>query len=299
MNNIKNRFSIKDLENLTGIKAHTIRIWEKRYNLLEPQRTETNIRYYDLANFQKLLNISYLNENGYKISKIATTKADEIPKLVKEIATGNNVNSQAINDFKLSMLNFDQALFYKTYENLNKEKVFEDIFFDVFMPFLNDIGFLWQTDTISPAHEHFISALIRQKLLINIEKIQSQQTSTSNKTYVLYLPENEIHELGLMFINYKLISLGHHSIFLGPSIPIANLVDFQDNYEKVNYISYFSIKPERENLNTYLEEFDKIILKNSNSKLWVTGHIVNNMETETIPENIRTFKDLKTIIEAL
>ncbi len=133
MNNIKSQFSIKDLENLTGIKAHTIRIWEKRYNLLEPKRTDTNIRYYDLESFQKLLNVSYLNNNGYKISKIATIKEKEIPNLVREIASQSNVESHAINAFKLAMMNFDQTLFYQTYEAILEEKAFDDVFFHVFI----------------------------------------------------------------------------------------------------------------------------------------------------------------------
>ena len=164
MNNLKNRFSIKDLENLTGIKAHTIRIWEKRYNLLTPKRTDTNIRYYDLASFQKMLNVSYLNNNGYKISKIATLKANEIHALVRELASKTNLERHAINSFKLSMLNFDQVLFYNTYDSLLKEKPFHDVFYDIFIPLLTEIGLLWQTNTITPAHEHFLTTLIRQKI---------------------------------------------------------------------------------------------------------------------------------------
>ncbi len=118
MNNIKVNFSIKDLENLTGIKAHTIRIWEKRYNLLSPNRTDTNIRNYSLSSFQKLLNISYLNNNGIKISKIADLKEEEIPIKVREIASRSKVEDHAINAFKMSMINFDQVLFYNTYNNL-------------------------------------------------------------------------------------------------------------------------------------------------------------------------------------
>ena len=163
MNNIKNKFSIKDLENLTGIKAHTIRIWEKRYNLLSPSRTDTNIRYYNLASFQKLLNVTYLNNNGYKISKIATLNDQQISSIVREIATQNNVEEHAINSFKLSMLNFDQALFYKTYNSLLKEKSFTTIFYDIFIPLLTEIGLLWQINTITPAHEHFYNNINTSK----------------------------------------------------------------------------------------------------------------------------------------
>ena len=204
MNNIKSTFSIKDLENLTGIKAHTIRIWEKRYNLLQPERTDTNIRYYSLVNLQKLLNISYLNNNGYKISKIASLNVREIPELVKEVAQNDLTNSYSIDTFKLSMLNFDQKLFYDTYESLIEEKSFIEIFYQDFIPLLSEIGMLWQTDTITPAHEHFLTSLIRQKILVNTEKIQSQNQEKTDKVFVLYLPDNEVHELGLMIINYQM-----------------------------------------------------------------------------------------------
>lgn len=299
MNNIQNRFSIKDLENLTGIKAHTIRIWEKRYNLLEPNRTETNIRYYDLKSFQKLLNVSYLNNNGYKISKIATFEDTEIPKLVREVAEETNKESHALNAFKLAMLNFDQALFYKTYESLINEKVFEDIFYDVFIPLLNEIGLLWQTDTIIPAHEHFISTLIRQKILISTELNQSTNISKANKTFVLYLPDNEIHELGLMFINYQLVSKGYHSIFLGPSVPIPNLAELQNYYDDITYISCFTIKPEKENLQTYLEDFKDIILKKPNTNFWILGQMLNNIDLDQLPNGIKTFDSIKNLIKAL
>ncbi len=163
VNNIKNVFSIKDLENLSGIKAHTIRIWEKRYNILEPIRTETNIRTYDLASLQKLLNVVLLNSYGYKISRIADLSAEKIVFLVREIIAGKNANNHILNTFKMAMINFDQALFLNTYTNLLSEKSFREIFYEIIIPLMNDIGLLWQSGTISPAQEHFISYLIKQK----------------------------------------------------------------------------------------------------------------------------------------
>lgn len=295
MNNIKNQFSIKDLENLTGIKAHTIRIWEKRYNLLQPKRTDTNIRYYDLASFQKLLNVSYLNNNGYKISKIATIEESKIPTLVREIASENNMESHAINAFKLSMLNFDQALFYKTYNALLNEKDFEDIFYDIFIPLLTEIGLLWQTDTITPAHEHFLSSLIRQKILINTEKAQSEQKNISNKTFVLYLPENEIHELGLLFINHQIISKGYKSIFLGLSVPLESLVDLKNYYDELIYVSYFTVKPEKDDIEKYIEDFNQLLIKDSNTKLWILGQMLNALDIEKLPKGVSAFKSIKSL----
>lgn len=297
MNNIKNQFSIKDLENLTGIKAHTIRIWEKRYNLLQPKRTDTNIRYYDLANFQKLLNVSYLNNNGYKISKIATIEEHKIPLLVREIASENNFESHAINAFKLSMLNFDQTLFYNTYNGLLKEKAFDAIFYDIFIPLLTEIGLLWQTDTITPAHEHFLSSLIRQKILINTEKIQSKQVNKSKKTFVLYLPENEIHELGLMFINHQLVSKGYQSIFLGFSVPLESLVDLKNYYDEIIYISYFTVKPEKDNIEKYINDFNNLLVDKTNTKLWILGQMLNSLDLDNLPEGIEAYKSIQALLD--
>ena len=195
MNNVKNVFSIKDLENITGIKAHTIRIWEKRYNVLSPIRTETNIRTYDLSNLQKLLNITLLHNHGYKISKISKLSDEKIPEMVNEIISDKSVKHHAISSFKMAMMNFDHALFFSTYNKLLSEKSFRSVFYEVFIPLLEEIGLLWQTDTITPAHEHFISYLIKQKLLNNTEIVQSKAPIRDDKLFVLYLPMNEIHDL--------------------------------------------------------------------------------------------------------
>jgi methanogenic corrinoid protein MtbC1 len=299
MNNIKNQFSIKDLENLTGIKAHTIRIWEKRYNLLQPKRTDTNIRYYDLASFQKLLNVSYLNNNGYKISKIAKMEEHKIPILVREIATESNMEVHAINAFKLAMLNFDQGLFYNTYESLLREKDFGEIFYDIFIPLLTEIGLLWQTDTITPSHEHFLTSLIRQKILINTEKIQSKQINKSKKTFVLYLPENEIHELGLMFINYQLVEKGYQSIFLGMSVPADSLADLKKYYDEIIYISYFTVKPEKAQINEYLEDFRELMLTNDKTELWILGKMLNTLDLNNLPQGVSAFMSIQDLFKKL
>jgi len=299
MNNIKTTFSIKDLENLSGIKAHTIRIWEKRYNLLEPERTETNIRYYNLASLQKLLNVSFLNNNGYKISKIAKLKRENIPLLVKEISEKSDSKENTINAFKLSMLNFDQALFYNTYESLAKEKSFKDIFYNIFIPLLSEIGMLWQTDSITPAHEHFITTLIRQKILVSTELYQSKKTNISNKTFVLYLPDNEVHELGLMYINYEIISKGYHSIFLGQSVPIDSLIDILTYYDDITFISYFTVKPEKDELLNYINEFNEKILLKGNSDFWLLGKQLEYINTGKLPNNITTYKTIESLVKKL
>ncbi|WP_339917556.1 MerR family transcriptional regulator [Yeosuana marina] len=301
MNNIKTEFSIKDLENLSGIKAHTIRIWEKRYNLLHPKRTETNIRYYSTESLQKILNVSFLNNNGYKISKISNLKEADISSLVKEVAAKEKkLDDNSINDFKLAMLTFDQQLFSKTYKELIKVKSFKEIFYETFIPFLGEIGLLWQTDTITPAHEHFISTRIKQKILLNIEKAQSLNNDVDNKkTFVFFLPENEIHDIGLLFINYELISNGYQTIFLGQSIPTTSLKDLLEFYKEIIFITFMTVKPEQEDLKNYLEQFQETLLKGNKNELWILGNMLKYLDLNSLPNHITGFTSIETLVNNL
>lgn len=299
MNNIKVNFSIKDLENLSGIKAHTIRIWEKRYNLLSPNRSETNIRNYSTDSLQKLLNISYLNNNGLKISKIANLKDDEIPAKVREIASRAKVEDHAINAFKMAMINFDQVLFYNTYNNLIENKTFSEIFYSIFLPLLNEIGILWQTNTITPAHEHFLSVHIKQKILLNIEKLQSLEPKPVSKSFVLFLPENEIHDIGLLFINYQLRSKGYHTIFLGESVPMDSLADLLDFFEEITFISYFTVYPEVDNIPDYINKFNNLLLNKENTNLMLLGHKLADIDISTLPKKVSTFTSIKNLVKDL
>ncbi|OYX83051.1 MAG: MerR family transcriptional regulator [Flavobacteriales bacterium 32-34-25] len=298
MNNIKNVFSIKDLENLSGIKAHTIRIWEKRYQVLEPMRTDTNIRLYDLSNLQKLLNITFLHGYGYKISKIASLPETEIPVLVKQILSSKNANNHAINAFKMAMMNFDQQLFLITYNWLAEEKTFREIFHQVFMPLLEEIGLLWQTDTISPAHEHFISYLIRQKIILNSEKLQFLEATRQDKVFVLSLPLNEIHELGLMYLHYEILLQGYKSIYLGESMPIDNLKDLKKHFSSIVYVSCLTVKPDRDEVNAYVQEMADELLDET-TELWFTGRLVSCIKSETLLKRIAVFDSLAELTSRL
>ncbi len=299
MNIVKNSFSIKDLENLSGIKAHTIRIWEKRYNLLQPNRTDTNIRYYSLENLQKLLNITFLYNNGYKISKISNLGEDKIKTVVQDLVNENSIKGHAVNAFKMSMLNFDQSLFFNTYNNLLKEKSFREIFYDVFIPLLEEMGLLWQTDTITPSHEHFISALIKQKILVNTEKLQAVETKKKDKTFVLYLPDSEIHELGLMYLNYEILLHDYQAIFLGQSIPIDNLMDLIPLYDNIVFVSYFTVKPLKDDLISYFKEFEKKLIKPNYTELWVLGRMLQEINTNELPQGITAFHSIDGFVKNL
>ena len=297
MNNIKVNFSIKDLENLTGIKAHTIRIWEKRYNLLSPERSETNIRNYSLLSFQKLLNLSYLNNNGLKISKIANLKEEEIPIKVREIASRAKVEDHAINALKMAMINFDQVLFYSTYNNLLENKTFSEIFYSVFLPLLNEIGLLWQTNTITPAHEHFLSTHIKQKILINIERLQLLEPKPTSKTFVLFLPDSEIHDIGLLFINYELRSRGYHTIFLGESVPMDSLPDLLEFFEEITFISYFTVNPQSDQILQYIKDFNELLLRKDNTKLLLLGKKLDDTDPKDLPEKVTIFNSIKNLVK--
>ncbi len=296
MNNVKNVFSIKDLENLSGIKAHTIRIWEKRYNVLEPMRSDTNIRYYNLVNLQKLLNITLLHDYGYKISRIAKYSNEEIPEIVREIVSEISVKSHAISCFKMAMLNFDQSLFFSTYNTLLSHKTFREVFYDVFIPLLNEIGLLWQSDTIKPAHEHFISYLIKQKLLINTEKLQILKPTNDEKVFVLYLPSNEIHELGLMYLNYEILHHGYRSIYLGESIPLDNLSDMKKYFNKITYISYLTVEPNKDKINPYITSINNEILNDENTELWLLGRMVDFIDPKNISDKTRIFRSISDLV---
>lgn len=289
MNNVKNVFTIRDLENLSGIKSHTIRIWEKRYNVLEPMRTETNIRYYDVSALQKILNIATLNTFGYKISTLAKMPPEKIPVLVREVLSKKSMANHVLNNFKLAMMNFDQVLFQNTYNSLLLEKSFKEIFYEYLIPLLDNIGLLWQTETITPAHEHFISFLIKQKLASNIEKLTQQPPSKGNRTYVLYLPMNEIHELGLMFLSYELTLNGYRCVFLGESVPISNLKNLKNYFDNITFITYITVSPAPEDVNAYIEDLKREVVTETSTELYIFGRNSVYINERLLNENIKKF----------
>lgn len=299
MDNISKTFSIKDLENLSGIKAHTIRIWEKRYGVLEPERTDTNIRSYNLENLQKLLNVTLLYNNNYKISKISQLSEDELKESVRLLIGKGGTKEPFLDALKISMLNFDIAKFDSTYNRLLAEFSFREVFTEVFIPLLDFIGLQWQSDNISPAHEHFICNLILQKLHISIERVQQIPPVNAKKAYVLYLPSNEIHELGLLYLHYELSLKGFNTIYLGESVPMETLSDLHHLYEEVHYFSLFTVRPYEEDVEAYLNDISEQILVPNNSVLWLSGRRVLSFPKEKTPKNVILFNSIKEIVNKL
>ena len=298
MDRVKNSFSIKNLEHFSGIKAHTIRIWEKRYNLFEPERTDTNIRLYNLENLQKLLNVTLLYNNGYKISKIASFSSQEITENVHKLTINKNADDWSIGLFKLAMINFDQRLFTKTFNDLLEQFSFSEVFKNVFVPLMNELGVLWQTNSISPSHEHFITSLVKQKIHAMCEDLQQKSTRRTDRRFVLFLPDNEIHELGLLYLQYEVLNNGFQCVFLGQSVPIESLNNLVDIGEPITFITYFTIEPTQDKIKAYLNTFNSEIIENIDSELWILGYQVQFMSDE-MPDKIRKFKSIDDVIYAL
>lgn len=215
-------YKIKDIEILTGIKAHTIRIWEKRYGMLIPERTDTQIRTYSDADLSFLLNVSLLNKNGVKISKIATMETSAIHALVSEIRLSPAIDN-AEEKLILALLELDEELFRNTLNDLIHQKGLELTFSEHLIPFLDRIGVMWLVNSISAAQEHFISNLIRQKVISEIDKLGIPDKSATSA--LLFLPEHDWHELGLLFYQYLLRSKGYYTYYLGQSLPYDSLID--------------------------------------------------------------------------
>lgn len=297
MNNIKTEFTIKDLENFSGIKAHTIRIWERRYHLLSPNRTDSNIRFYSLNDLQKLLNINLLYLSGLKISKIAKLSPKELKLKVTELVFHKEIENHAIHSFKLAMLNFDEQLFNQTYNRLLASLSFQEVFNQVFIPLLNEIGLLWQVSSITPAHEHFVSNLIKQKIYNNIEKLQVSTYSKPNEWFVLFLPLNEIHEIGLLYLHFELNFRGHKSVYLGQSVPTQSLADLINLQNKITFVSYFTVEPSTDSISVFVADFHEKLLNNSENKLYLLGKKVIDLQLDVaLQKSTISFKSVGDLL---
>jgi DNA-binding transcriptional MerR regulator len=216
-----NAFTIKDMENLCGIKAHTIRIWEQRYNFLKPNRTTTNIRYYGNDELKTVLNIALLNKYGFKISHIDRMMPQEIRAKIMSLSDAEAVQERTINGLVQEMIDLEMEKFEKIITDYISAKGIELTVIQIIFPFLEKIGILWQTGHINPAQEHLVTNIIRQKLVVAIETTVSP--IKLDKTFLLFLPEGEHHELGLLFIYYLLKSRGARTIYLGANVPLKDV----------------------------------------------------------------------------
>lgn len=252
------KYSIKELERLTGIKAHTIRVWEQRYDLVCPNRTDTNIRYYCDSDLKRLLNIAVLVNNGMKISKIACMSDAELNSLVLDQAKYKGDFETHINGLKVAMLEFNDVLFDRILTNCLTQYGSEITFSKVVGGFIQQVGILWQTNTISVVHEHFASNLIKQKLYVAIDGA-SQVHNAQAKTFVLYLPADELHELGLLYLNYVLRNAGHRVLYLGQSVPLDYVKEIVRKVNADALLSLFTTNPCVLDLPSYFESASDLV----------------------------------------
>lgn len=285
-------YNIKDLEKLTGIKAHTIRIWEKRHNLLEPKRTDTNIRYYTAEDLKKLLNISILNKNGLKVSKIAELSPTEITERVIELTSRNSEAEDKIQALIMAMFQLNTQKFEKLITISYINRGFENTFKEIILPFFIKIGYLWQTGTITPAQEHFASNILYRKITVAIDGILANYNEQSKKI-LMFLPEGEYHEVGLLYTHYLLKKQNHLVTYLGTSIPFASIDEINALHQSNYLITVFTSVYSPETIEQYLKQLSKSF---SNQTILVSGAqmAVFNL---TLPENVRFIDSPENLLE--
>jgi DNA-binding transcriptional MerR regulator len=288
------KYLIRDFEALSGIKAHTIRIWEQRYGILKPDRSQTNIRQYNDDDLRYLLNISLLNRNGMKISALAKMKRAEIEEKVKSITSTNFEYSNQIDALTLAMAQFNEAEFERII-NMNIAHLrFETAIEEIVFPFLRKIGVMWQTGSINPAQEHFMSNLIRQKLIVAIDRIENEVEKVRPKT-ILFLPEGELHELPLLYLNYLLKRNGHHVMYLGQNVPFNDLEQVDSVFRADYVFSIFTSYPRQLQVAAYVHRLSKIFPR---SRILLSGFLIFKSKLK-FPANIRTVMEIKDLREII
>ncbi|MBC6698110.1 MerR family transcriptional regulator [Hymenobacter puniceus] len=250
-------FSISDLEQLSGIKAHTIRIWEQRYGILRPVRTATNIRTYCDDDLRRLLNVATLCGRGYRISKVAQLSEQEVEKAVIACNDDENDYCQQVHALMAAMLSMDESQLNRLLSGSIRRMGFEAAVLHIVYPFLQRIGVMWQAGSVNPAHEHLVTHLLRQKMMAATDALPAA-CAKSGRRWVLFLPEGEMHELALLFMNFALRARGHHVLYLGQNLPIAGLTDVCQAYQPHTVCTVLTAVPERDHLQSFVEELRRV-----------------------------------------
>lgn len=288
-----NAFTIKDLENLSGIKAHTIRIWEQRYQFLKPHRTTTNIRYYSNDELKTVLNIALLNKFGFKISHIDRMQPQEIREKILSMADARAIQERIINDLVQEMVCLEMERFEDILKNYIAAKGIERTVTQIIFPFLEKIGILWLTGHISPAQEHLVTNIIRQKLIVGIETAIPH--IKIDKTVLLFLPEGEHHELGLLYLYYLLKSRGAKTIYLGANVPVKD-VQHVIRIKKPDIV-FVHLTATASNFN--FEKFlQNIKLNFGDTKTIVSGQLTQNYQ-KPVPISVEFKRSLPEVMELI
>lgn len=277
-------YSIKDLEYLSGIKAHTIRIWEKRYHLLDPSRTDTNIRSYSDDDVRRILNVALLIKSGYKISNVASFDEAKIQSEVIRLNRNLTDPEKNIDQLLFHAVNLDTWGFEHLLDKMIEELGFSKTIQQVVFPFFERIGILWQAGSIFTAHEHFVSSLVRNRLIREAGKFESNESA---KSVLFFLRENEYHELGLLFMNYLAAQAGLRYVYLGQSLPFADLSNLLVNSKFDFVCTYFIHAIEKPELEQYLANLSLVFNRN---KILVAGRQIG-IHKPKLPSNVVVVKN--------
>jgi DNA-binding transcriptional MerR regulator len=285
------RYSIKDLEFLSGIKAHTIRIWEKRYQLLDPERSDTNIRFYSNEDVKRILNVAMLVKNGYKISNVASF---DNAKLQNEVLRQNrnlsdpekNIDRLILHTVNMDLAGFEQ-LIHKIIEDSGFSKAIQNVIF----PFFELIGVLWQAGSIFVTHEHFVSNLVRKHLIVETARFDNQ---SSDKSMLLFLPEDEMHELGLLYLNYLAASNGYRCIYLGQNVPFNDLIQLINSHPFDYICTSFVYAIEKQDLEQYLSNLSKAY----KNRIIISGRQIG-IHKPALPSNVSVVKNTNDFIRRI
>ena len=263
-------YSIKDLEQLSGIKAHTLRIWEQRYDFIKPKRTETNIRFYDDDDLRLILNVSLLKENGHKISNISRMPYGQMQDEVIKLTEKRLSYPEQIHSLTLAMIDQDEERFEKIMSTIILTLGFEMTMIKVIYPFLIKLGLLWQTGSVSPAQEHFISNLIRQKIIVAIDSLYVPSAEYNN-SYLLFLPEGELHELSLLFSSYIIKSRKNKVIYIGQNTPFDDIISIYNNLKPDFILTVLTTHPQPCEVQSFI---DKLSHTFHNNTILYSGRLV-------------------------
>ncbi len=264
-----NSYHISDLERLTGIKAHTIRIWERRYKLIKPHRTTTNIRYYDDEQVKKLLKVSTLLEQGIKISKISELSEKQLNSHIQDIekvAPEDVIITNFVNELTSSMLFFDEAAFEKAFNSAVVRFGMYEAMIRVIYPFLKKTGLMWTANEAMPVQEHFATSIIRRKLIAAIDGLPAP--SKKSRSFVLFLPSDEWHETALLLSDYLIRSKGYKTIYLSQNVPVANVQEVIDNTHPTHLLTLYITRQDNEKLQN---EMFQLAQKNKDCEILIAG----------------------------
>ena len=295
---MQSTYSIKDLERLSGIKAHTIRIWEQRHRIIEPKRTDTNIRFYCDDDLRRLLNVSYLVLNGVKISHVANLTEEELHGMVEERACQASNYTAEINAFKIAMFSYSESAFNEAFQLSIQNNGQEVTFTKVLGGFISELGILWQTNTVKISHEHFISNLIKQKLFSAIDQCQVVPNA-EKPTFLLYLPSNELHEISLLYLAYLLKTKGAPIICMGQNTPGEYLSEV---YSKVQFdyaVSVFTTNPHSEDVEAYILDLGRKLQDTDVKFLFCGAQLAEIIEKGFTASNVSLYKNVAELQQNL